>query len=87
MEEKLKDLKVGNSNLTSEEAMDILSVIAHESMSKTQACKFLNVHSTRFQELIKEGVVPEGRKVLGFNEHRWYKDELLKVILKKRNST
>ena len=80
MEEKLKDLKVGNSNLTSEEAMDILSVIAHESMSKTQACKFLNVHSTRFQELIKEGVIPEGRKVLGLMSIDGIKMNYLKLF-------
>ena len=86
VEEKLKDLKVGNTNLSNEEAMDILSVFAHESLSRTQACQFLNVNKSRFFELIAEGKIPKGRKIVGFTELRWYKDELIKAIDNNRTS-
>lgn len=73
-----------NCNLTEGEAMDILSVIAHESLSKEQACAYLNVRKSRFGELMDNGEVPQGRKVTGFKEHRWYKDELIKAVYKKK---
>ena len=73
-----------NCNLTEGEAMDILSVIAHESLSREQACAYLNVRKSRFGELMDNGEVPQGRKVTGFKEHRWYKDELIKAVYRKK---
>ena len=64
--------------------MDILSVIAHESLSKEQACAYLNVQKSRFGELMGSGEIPQGRKVTGFKEHRWYKDELIKAVYGKK---
>lgn len=76
-------IKSGNCNLSDEEAMDILKVVAHESLSKDQACSFLNVKKSRFAEMMNEGLIPKGRKLRGFNEHRWYKDELIEAINKR----
>ena len=70
-------LDSGNCELNDEEAMDLLKVIAHESMSKDQACSYLNISRSRFDELVKEGKLPKGRKVRGFKELRFYKDELM----------
>ena len=76
----LKDTAIkidsGNCELTDEEAMSIMSVISHESLSKDQACSYLNLSRSRFDTLIREGKLPKGRKVRGFTELRWYKDEL-----------
>lgn len=66
----------GNCELSETEAMDIMRVVAHESMSKEQACRYLNISSSRFGDLIREKKLPKGRKVTGFKELRWYKDEL-----------
>ena len=74
-----KRIQEGTCELTEEEAMEILRVIAHESMSKDQACEYLNVRRSRFGDLIREGKIPEGKKRRGFNEHRWYKDELIEA--------
>ena len=62
--------------LTEAEAMNILKVIAHEPLSKEQACNFLNLSRSRFDTLILENKLPVGRKVTGYKELRWYKDEL-----------
>lgn len=75
-------IKSDNCNLSAEEGMDIIGVIAHESISKEQACSYLNVRKSRFGKLIEEGKIPKGRKVVGFNELRWYKDELIKAVSK-----
>lgn len=66
----------GNCELSETEAMDIMKVVAHESISKEQACRYLNISSSRFGDLIREKKLPKGRKVTGFKELRWYKDEL-----------
>ncbi len=82
LEELLGKIKSGNCELTEEESMDILKAIAHQSLSKYQACQFLNISTSRFSELMAEGKIPKGRKVQGFNELRWYKDELIPLTRK-----
>lgn len=77
-------IEAGNTELSESEAMDIMRIIAHESLSKEQACRHLNVSRSRFDDLIREKKLPKGRKVSGFKELRWYRDELEKVINKKQ---
>lgn len=72
-------IEQGKCNLTEEQSMNILSVIANEELSKAQACQFLNVSRSRFDKLIEEGKIPKGKKVKGFNELRWIKYDLLKI--------
>ena len=67
----------GNCELTEEQAMDIMSVVGHEVLSKDQACAYLNLSRSRFDELIRQGKLPKGKKVRGFKELKWYKDELM----------
>lgn len=67
----------GNSNLTADEAISIMSVIAHESMSKEQACKYLNISGATLDNYVKSGYLPKPHKVEGFKELRYYKDELI----------
>lgn len=66
----------GNCELTEEQAMDIMSVVSHEVLSKDQACSYLNLSRSRFDELIRQGKLPKGRKIRGFKELIFYKDEL-----------
>lgn len=71
----------GTCELTEEEAMQVLGIIAREPLSKDQACSYLNLSRSRFDELVKEGRLPKGRKRKGFKELVWYKSELI-VLLK-----
>lgn len=66
----------GNCEMTETEALDIMSVINHEPLSKEGACRYLNMSRSKFDSLIREGILPKGKKVRGFKELRWYKDEL-----------
>ena len=70
-------IESGNCELTEEEAMNILKVVANEAMSKDQACSYHNIRRSKFDELVNQGRLPRGRKVRGFNELRWYKSELV----------
>ena len=75
-------LDAGNSELTEEEAMDILSVLTHKTLSKEQACEYVNLQSSQFDNLIRQGKLPKGRKRRGFKELVWYEDELKDAITK-----
>lgn len=69
-------IESGNCELSESEAMDIMSVLSHQAMSKEDACIYLNLSRSRFDDLVREGRLPRGRKKRGFKELTWWKDEL-----------
>lgn len=81
--EKLDCIDAGNSELTEDEAMDIMSVLCHEPVSRAGACKYLNTSRSNFGKLVRAKKIPAGRKRKGFTELAWYKDELQRSINKK----
>lgn len=96
MQEKLKDLivkilletaekiKSGTCELSEEEASDIMSIVAHTAMSKMQACEYVHLHRSRFDDLVAAGRLPKGRARKGFHDLVWYKDELDYYLLTKK---
>ena len=70
------DFDAGASEVTESQAIDILRVVAHEAMSKEQACVFLNLSRSRFDDLVRDRKIPPGKKIVGFKEKVWWKDEL-----------
>lgn len=79
LEHLIDRIKTGNCVLTEEESMDILKIIAHEPLSKDQASSYLNIRKSKFDELVRSGKIPKGRKIRGFKELRWYRDELMAI--------
>ena len=76
LREAADKIEGGNSEISESEAIDILRIVAHESMSKEQACEYLNISRSRFDDLIREKKLPKGRKKTGYKELSWYRDEL-----------
>ena len=76
MREVADRIEVGTSEISETEAIDILRIVAHEVMSKEQACSYLNLSRARFDDLIREKKLPKGKKRVGFKELSWHKDEL-----------
>ena len=77
----VKDIDTGNSNLTEEEQIKAIQEIKNFTrkdigLSRSQACSFLNISRAKFDNLVKNGKLPKGKKVLGFKELRWYKKDL-----------
>lgn len=66
----------GNCELSESEAMDIMSVLSHQVMSKEDACVYMNMSRSKFDSLVSERKLPKGRKKRGFKELCWYRDEL-----------
>ena len=90
LEKVINDIDCGNSNITEDEAMEIIKVIKSytnktQRLSKYQACQKLNVSRATFDNLVREGVIPRGEKVVGFKELFWEEKTLDKVIKSRRN--
>lgn len=69
-------IDAGTTDISESDAIDIMSVVAHQAMSKEQACNFLNLSRSRFDDLVREKRIPKGRKRTGFKELVWFKNEL-----------
>lgn len=79
----LDDIDAGNSNITEEEGKEIISMlseIADNRMSKYQACQYLNVSRATFDNLVRDGFLPEGRHQAGFKEKYWRRSDIMKYI-------
>lgn len=76
------DIDSGNCEIEEEQAMDIMSCIGHEVLSKDSACSYLNISRSKFDSLVAEGKLPQGRKRRGFKELVFYKDEISNALNK-----
>lgn len=90
LEKIINDIDCGNSNITEDEAMDIIKIIKSytdktQRLSKYQACQKLNISRATFDNLVREGVIPRGEKVIGFKELFWEEKVLDKIIESRRN--
>ena len=83
LRETADKIDTGSCELSESEAMDIMSVLAHKAMSKEDACIYLNLSRSRFDDLVREGKLPKGKKRRGFKELVYYQDELDECIKRK----
>jgi len=74
-------IDAGTCELSEQEAIEIMGAVAHRVLSKDQACEFLNLRRSRFDDLVREGRIPKGRKRKGFKELIWYEDELRLYVM------
>lgn len=79
-------IKAGNSELTEEEAMDVMRIIVHEPIGREEVCKEMNINNTKFYDLMTLNKIPKGRKRRSFKELYWYRDEIRDAIIKLRSN-
>lgn len=80
----IDDIDAGNSNIDEEEAIQIAKAIKVASrkdvpMSKYQAYTYLNISRATFDNMVRAGEIPRGKKVQGFKELFWFKKDLAKL--------
>ena len=80
----MDDIDAGNSNLDEEEAMRIVKTIKILSrkdvpMSKYQAYTYLNISRATFDNYVRAGKIPRGKKIAGLKELIWYRKDLNKI--------
>ena len=76
------DIDCGNSNVSDEEIMAVIEALREYTkkdtpLSKYQAYTYLNISRATFDNLVREGKLPKGKKVAGFKELIWYKKDLI----------
>ena len=77
----IEDIDAGNSNISDDQYDSIIEQISFFSnattkYSKYQACKFLGISRATFDNKVREGLIPPGRKQQGFKEIFWLKKDL-----------
>lgn len=80
MKETISKIENDKCEMSEDEASKLIELFSHQSLSKVQACEYMNLSRSRFDDLIREGKIPKGRKRKGFKELVWYKDELSQVL-------
>lgn len=81
----ISDIDCGNSNITEDEAMEIAKILQSYTdktikMSKYQAYQYLNISRATFDNYVREGKLPRGKKVAGFKELFWIRKDLDEFI-------
>ena len=81
----ISDIDTGNCVLSLDEEIEVINFINKLSnkecrMSKYEAYSYLNISRAKFDNLVKEGKLPKGKKQQGFKELSWTKRELDEYI-------
>ena len=79
------DIDAGNSDIDEKEALQIAKTLKSMvrkdiPMSKYQAYTYLNISRATFDNLVREGKIPRGKKIPGFKELVWHKKDLKKLL-------
>lgn len=79
--ELVDNIDAGNSNLTEDEVLELINVLKEltsrdSRLSKYQACQYLNISRATFDNLVRDGRIPRGKKQAGFKELSWTKKDL-----------
>lgn len=85
LREAADKIDAGTCELDEDQVMDIASAIGHQVLSKDEACGYLNLARSRFDDLVREGKIPKGKKRRGFKELIFYKDELEVALRRLKN--
>ncbi len=79
----IDDIDVGNTNIDEKEAMEVIRLLKgmrrDNPISKYQAYTYLGMSRAKFDNLVREGKIPEGKKIPGFKEKVWFKKDLLHI--------
>lgn len=78
------DIDTGNTNVDEDEALKIAKFLREcvrkdIPMSKYQAYTYLGISRATFDNLVREGKLPRGKKVPGFKELQWFKKDIRSV--------
>ena len=75
------DIDAGNSEMSEKELYEVTDLLKRYNfrdkyISKYQAFTYLNISRAKFDNLVKEGILPRGKKIEGFKELQWSLKEI-----------
>ncbi len=71
-------IRTGTCELSEEDALQLISNIAHIKLTKKDAAERLNISERTFDRKINNGELPVGKKTIGETKLTWFLDELEK---------
>ena len=82
------DIDAGNSNASEDELMQVAGVLRKytrkdKPINKYQAYTYLGISRAKFDNMVREGLIPRGKKEAGSRELKWLKKDLPKPVKKK----
>lgn len=77
----IEDIDCGNSNANEEDLLQVVKALQTytdktQKLSKYQSCQYLNISRASFDNYVREGKLPQGKKEAGFKEKFWIKKDL-----------
>lgn len=75
----IDDIDSGNSNISEKEqleAIEFIQKINSKELSKIESAEYIGVSRATFDNYIREGKLPRGKKRPGFKELSWSKKDL-----------
>ena len=77
----INDIDSGSCEMSSEEQFKVISMLSNiadkdQRMSKIAACDYIGVSRATFDNYVRDGFIPKGRKDEGFKELSWSKIDL-----------
>ena len=84
LQQIIDDIDSGNSYISEKEqleAIDFINKINSKELSKLESADYIGVSRATFDNYVRDGFIPKGRKRMGFKELSWSKydlDEFLK---------
>ena len=86
LKQMLNDMDSGNSKISEdeqEELIDLIQKITSKELSKTESADYIGVSRATFDNYIKKGLIPEGKKYQGRSYLLWRKSDLDKYLNEK----
>ena len=81
LQKMIDDLDAGNTYVDEEDAIKVAKFLRETTrtdmpMSKYQAYTYLGISRAKFDNLVREGKIPKGKKIPGWKELVWYRRDL-----------
>lgn len=87
LEESINNIDAGNSNITEDEMFEIVSILTKlnrgiKRYSKRYVCdNILHCSPSTFDNYLKLGLIPKGKKELGFKELSWSEKDFDEAVM------
>lgn len=79
LQQIIDDIDSGNSNISENEQLEAIKFIQKinsKELSKIEAAEYIGVSRATFDNYIRKGLIPIGKKRQGFKEKSWSKQDL-----------
>ena len=83
LQQIINDIDSGNTNISENEqleAIEFIQKLNSKELSKVEAANYIGVSRATFDNYIRDGKLPRGKKRIGFKELSWNKQDLDKFI-------